>query len=51
MEGVGRFRIRQKDRVNDNARTVQFMIRKLDKSHTHIGTDEGAKKIKKILGH
>jgi hypothetical protein len=51
LEGTGRFRVRQKDRVNDNARTVQFMIRKLDKSHTHIGTDEGAKKMKKILGH
>jgi hypothetical protein len=51
LEGTGRFRVRQKDRVNDNARTVQFMIRKLDKSHTHIGTDEGANKMKKILGH
>lgn len=51
MDGIGRFRVRQKDQVNDNARTVQFMIRKLDKSHTHIGTDEGANKIKKVLGH
>lgn len=51
MDGIGRFRIRQKDRANDNARTVQFMIRRLTKSHTHIGTDEGANSIKKVLGH
>ena len=51
LAGTGRFRVRQKDRANDNSRTVQFMIRSLAKSHTHIGTNEGAQKMRKILGH
>jgi hypothetical protein len=48
--GEGRFRVRQKT-DNPNKRTVQFSLTKLDKSHTNIGTDEGAEKIKKVLGH
>lgn len=51
LSGTGRFRVRQKDRNNDKARTVQFMIRKLPKSDVHIGTDEGAQQMKKVLGH
>jgi hypothetical protein len=50
LQGTGKFRVRQKT-INDNARTVQFNIKKLEKSHTHIGTDDGANKMKKILGH
>jgi len=48
--GQGRFRVRQKT-DNPNKRTVQFSLTKLDKSHTNIGTDEGAEKMKKVLGH
>jgi hypothetical protein len=51
LKGTGRFRVRQKQVTNPNSRTVQFSIRRLEKSHTHIGTDEGATKIKEILGH
>lgn len=50
MQGDGRFRTRQKT-DNPNKRTVQFSLTKLDKSHTNVGTDEGALKMKKILGH
>lgn len=50
LNGEGRFRTRQKT-DNPNKRTVQFSLTKLDKSHTHIGTDEGAEKMKKVLGH
>lgn len=50
MEGEGRFRVRQKT-DNANKRTVQFGITKLKKSNVNIGTDEGAKKIAKTLGH
>ena len=50
MEGEGRFRVRQKT-DNANKRTVQFGITKLKKSSINIGTDEGAKKIAKTLGH
>lgn len=50
LNGEGRFRVRQKT-DNPNKRTVQFGITKLEKSSTHIGTDEGAEKIKKVLGH
>ena len=51
LEGEGRFRVRQK-RDNENRRTVQFTINKLNhKSNVHIGTDEGANHIKTILGH
>jgi hypothetical protein len=50
MEGQGRFRVRQKT-DNPNKRTVQFGITKLDKSDINIGTDEGAKRIAKKLGH
>lgn len=50
LQGIGRFRIRERT-GKANARMVQFSVRKLVKSHTNIGTDEDAKKIKKILGH
>jgi hypothetical protein len=50
LSGEGRFRVRQKT-DNPNKRTVQFSLTKLDKSHTNIGTDEGAEKFKKVLGH
>lgn len=50
MEGAGRMRVRQKT-SNPNKRTVQFSITKLNKSDTHIGTDEGAKAIADRLGH
>jgi hypothetical protein len=50
MHGEGRFRTRQKT-DNPDKRTVQFSLTKLDKSHTNIGTDEGAQKLKNTLGH
>jgi hypothetical protein len=50
MHGEGRFRTRQKT-DNPDKRTVQFSLTKLDQSHTNIGTDEGAQKLKKTLGH
>lgn len=50
LHGEGRFRTRQKT-DNPDKRTVQFGLTKLDKSHTNIGTDEGAMKLKKTLGH
>jgi len=50
MEGTGRFRVRQKT-DNINKRTVQFEIKKLNKSNVNIGTDEGANEMKKRLGH
>lgn len=50
LHGEGRFRTRQKT-DNPDKRTVQFSLTKLDKSHTNIGTDEGAMKLKKTLGH
>jgi hypothetical protein len=50
MEGNGRFRVRQKT-DNPNKRTVQFEIRKLNKSNVNIGTSEGASEMKKRLGH
>jgi len=51
MKGAGRFRYRQKQTSNPNSRSIQFGITSLNKSHTDIGTDEGAKKIKARLGH
>lgn len=51
MSGVGRFRVRQKRKESPNTRTVQFNIRKLDKSNINIGTESGANEIKKRLGH
>jgi hypothetical protein len=50
MQGSGRFRVRQKT-DNANARTVQFSIKKLNKSDTHLGKDEDIEKMKKVLGH
>mgnify|MGYP006279045453 CR=1 FL=1 len=50
LRGEGRFRVRQKT-DNPNKRTVQFSLTKVEKSHTNIGTDEGAEKFKKVLGH
>jgi hypothetical protein len=50
LQGEGRFRVRQKS-DNPNTRNVQFSITKLDKSPVHIGTDDGATHIKKVLGH
>jgi hypothetical protein len=51
MQGVGRFRVRQKQTYNNNSRTAQFSIKKLEKSDINIGTDEGAIEMKKRLGH
>jgi hypothetical protein len=51
MEGVGKFRVRQKQASNPNSRTAQFSIKKLAKSNVHIGTDEGANEMKRRLGH
>jgi hypothetical protein len=50
MEGEGSFRVRQKT-DNPNMRTVQFSIKKLNKSGIHLGKDEDIDKMKKILGH
>jgi hypothetical protein len=51
MEGMGKFRVRQKQASNPNSRTAQFSIKKLNKSDVHVGTDDGAGEIKKRLGH
>lgn len=50
LHGEGRFRVRQKTE-NPNARTVQFSIRKLEKSNVHLGNDTDIQALKQKLGH
>jgi len=47
-EGTGRFRVRQKHR---NSLTIQFNVKKLNKSPVHMETDEGIQHLKQKLGH
>ena len=47
-QGTGRFRVRQKHR---NSLTVQFNVRKMDKSPFDMTSEEGIAHIKKKLGH
>jgi hypothetical protein len=47
-EGEGRYRVRQKHR---NSLTVQFNIKKLEKSSVHLDNPEHLNAIKKKLGH
>jgi len=47
-KGTGRFRVRQKHR---NSLTVQFNVRKMDRSPFDMTTDEGIAHIKNKLGH
>ena len=51
MQGTGRFKYRQKQPSNPRTRSIQFGIKTLNTSHTNIGTDEGAQKMKARLGH
>lgn len=46
--GHGQFRVRQK---HPNSLTVQFLIRRIEKSDISIDNDEHLEKIKKALGH
>lgn len=47
-EGEGRYRVRQKHR---NSLTVQFNIKKLEKSSVHLDNPEHLNSVKKKLGH
>lgn len=47
-KGSGKFRVRQK---HDNALTVQFNVKSLNKSAVNIENEEHLKKIKEKLGH
>lgn len=47
-EGEGRFRVRQK---HPNSLTVQFNVKKLNKSNINLENDKDLAHIKKVLGH
>jgi len=50
LKGEGQFRIRQKT-ADPNKRTVQFMAKKLDKSHVSLDNDDHVASLAKTLGH
>lgn len=50
LNGAGKFRVRQKTDDTEK-RTVQFSIKRLDKSHVNLAHDDHLKALKAKLGH